>query len=47
MLKEEPYSQKEADAASGVGCASFYAARDARKEQQRRDEEARKMEIEA
>jgi bud site selection protein 20 len=46
MLKEEPYSQKEADAAAGTGCASFYEARELRAEQQRRDEEARKMEIE-
>ncbi|KAF8541952.1 hypothetical protein BDD12DRAFT_730443 [Trichophaea hybrida] len=44
MLKEEPYSQKEADAAAGIGCASFYEAR----EQKRVDEEEqRKMEIEA
>ena len=47
MLREEPYSQKEADAAAGIGCSFFYEARDLRKEQQRLDEEARKMEIEA
>jgi hypothetical protein len=46
MLKEEPYSQKESDAAAGTGCASFYEARELRAEQQRKDEEARKMEIE-
>lgn len=47
MLKDEPYTQKESDAASGVGCASFYEARELSKEQRRLDEEARKMEIEA
>lgn len=47
MLKEEPYSQKESDAASGVGTASFYLAKVAREQQQRVDEEQRKMEIEA
>jgi bud site selection protein 20 len=46
LLKQEPYSQKEADAAAGIGCADFYDALERRKEQQRLDEEQRKMEIE-
>lgn len=32
MLNEEPYSQKEADAAAGLGTATFYEALEARKE---------------
>ncbi|KAF8250138.1 hypothetical protein K440DRAFT_173250 [Wilcoxina mikolae CBS 423.85] len=45
MLKEEPYSQKEADAAAGIGCASFYEAREQKRVDE--EEEERKMEIEA
>jgi bud site selection protein 20 len=47
LLEQEPYSQKEADAAAGIGCADFYEARELRKEQKRMEEEQRKMEIEA
>lgn len=35
MLLEEPYSQKEADAAAGLGTSSFYEALEARKEAER------------
>ncbi|KAI5842590.1 hypothetical protein DFP73DRAFT_106002 [Morchella snyderi] len=35
MLREEPYSQKEADAAAGLGTSSFYEALEARKEAER------------
>lgn len=30
MLKEEPYSQKEAEAAAGIGAVDFYTAKEER-----------------
>ncbi|KAL0634586.1 hypothetical protein Q9L58_006473, partial [Maublancomyces gigas] len=47
MLNEEPYSQKEADAAAGLGTATFYEALEARKEAEKLAKESVKpMEIE-
>jgi len=47
MLNEEPYSQKEADAAAGLGTATFYEALEARKEAEKlAGEPAKPMEIE-
>lgn len=47
LLKEEPYSQAEADAAAGLGGAAFYTAKEERKEAARLEEEGKKMEVEA
>lgn len=47
MLNEEPYSQKEADAAAGLGTATFYEALESRKEAERLAKESVKpMEVE-
>ncbi|KAI5806235.1 hypothetical protein EDC01DRAFT_639213 [Geopyxis carbonaria] len=46
LLKEEPYSQAEANAAAGVGGAAFYVAKEERKEAARLEEAAKKMEVE-
>ena len=42
MLKEEPYTQKEADAASGMGAQAFYLKREKAK-----NEAEGKMDVEA
>ncbi len=47
MLREEPYSKAEADAAAGLGTSSFYEALEQRKYEQKMLEQERKMEIEA
>lgn len=46
MLNEEPYSQKEADAAAGLGTATFYEALEARKAEKLAKESVKPMEIE-
>ncbi|CAZ82689.1 unnamed protein product [Tuber melanosporum] len=46
LLKEEPYSQKEADAAAGIGTAAFYQASEDRREQEKMDQQFGSMEPE-
>lgn len=46
MLKAEPYTQKEADAASGIGAQAFYMAREEKKVLEAKEMKEREMEIE-
>ncbi|KAL7273639.1 hypothetical protein RUND412_003481 [Rhizina undulata] len=46
LLLEEPYSQKEADAAAGLGQVSFYEALEAKKEQAKMEQAGKQMEVE-
>ncbi|PUU75751.1 hypothetical protein B9Z19DRAFT_1089621 [Tuber borchii] len=46
LLKEEPYSQKEADAAAGIGTAAFYQASEDKKEQEKIGQRLSSMELE-
>ncbi|RPA98921.1 hypothetical protein L873DRAFT_1828352 [Choiromyces venosus 120613-1] len=46
LLKEEPYSQKEADAAAGIGAAAFYQALENKKEEEKVEQGMGAMEIE-
>jgi len=45
-LKEEPYSQREADAAAGIGTATFYQASENKKEQEKMGQRLGSMELE-
>jgi len=45
-LKEEPYSQKEADAAAGIGTAAFYQTSEDKKEQEKIGQRLGSMELE-